>query len=30
MSLIVLYVMAKGLDNVSRSTAKPREYLYAE
>jgi len=29
-SLVGLYVMAKGLDNVSRSTAKPREYLYAE
>ena len=29
-SLVGLYVMAKGLDKVSRSTAKPREYLYAE
>jgi len=30
MGLTVLYVMAKGLDNVSRSEVKPREYLYAE
>ena len=29
-SLVGMYVMAKGLDKVSRSTAKPREYLYAE
>lgn len=29
-SLVLLYVMAWGLNNVSRSTAKPREYLYAE
>jgi hypothetical protein len=29
-SLVGMYVMAKGLDKISRSTAKPREYLYAE
>ncbi len=30
LSLVALYVMAKGLNNLSRSTTKPREYLYAE
>jgi NADH-quinone oxidoreductase subunit H len=29
-SLVLLYMMAWGLNNISRSTAKPREYLYAE
>ena len=29
-SLVGMYVMAKGLDKISRSTAKSREYLYAE
>jgi len=30
MSLVALYVMARGLDHATRSHNKPREYLYAE
>ncbi len=30
MSLVALYVMARGLNHASRSNNKPREYLYAE